>query len=128
VKDGGEVTVLAYGGMVPRLEALTRGDEAVEVIDLRALDLANVDYETIGRSVNKTGALVIADEAPRSCSIGAMIGHECAGRFFDALDGPVLRITGADVPLPVSRVLEAAAIPSDEEIVSVIGRAARREV
>lgn len=128
VKDGGEVTVLAYGGMVSRIEALARGDEAVEVVDLRALDLASVDYETIGRSVNKTGALVIADEAPRSCSIGAMIGHECAGRFFDVLDGPVLRITGADVPLPVSRVLEAAAIPSDEEIVSVIGRAARREV
>ena len=55
-----------------------------------------------------------------------MIAHECQERFFDYLDGPILRITAADVPKPVSRVLEQAAIPSDEEIVATIRRAASR--
>jgi len=126
-KEGRRVTVLAYGAAVPRIEGLTRKDEAVEIIDLRVLDLAHVDYATIGASLRKTGALVILEESTRSCSVGAMIAHECETRFFDELDGPILRITGADVPKPVSRVLEQAAIPSDDDILSAISSAVRRE-
>jgi 2-oxoisovalerate dehydrogenase E1 component len=126
VKPGQGVTVLTYSALVPRIERLVRDDEAVELIDLRILDRANMDYARIGESLRKTGALVIADESTRSGSIGAMIAHECQERFFDYLDGPILRITAADVPKPVSRVLERAAIPSDEEITSTIRRAAGR--
>jgi len=127
IQSGRRVTTLAYGGMLARIEELVRGDDTVELIDLRALDLAHVDYETIGESVRKTGAIVFADESTRSNSIGAVIAHECESRFFDELDGPVLRITGGDVPKPVSRVLEQAAIPSDETIISTLDRAARRD-
>jgi len=127
VKGGDKVTVLAYSAMVTRIEQLVRDDDAVEVIDLRALDLASMDYDAIGASVSKTGALVIADESTRSCSIGAMIADQCQRRFFGELDCAILRVTGADAPKPVSRVLEAAAIPSDDEILAVIGQAARRQ-
>ena len=127
VTPGDRVTVLAYSAMVPRIEALAADNDAVELVDLRALDPAHVDYATIGASLRKTGALVIADESTRSCSVAATIAHECTARFFDDLDGPVLRVSGADAPKPVSRVLEQAAIPSDEEILATIRAAAQRE-
>ncbi|MDK1031271.1 MAG: transketolase C-terminal domain-containing protein, partial [Planctomycetia bacterium] len=127
VKTGEKVTVLAYSAMVTRIEKLVEGDDAVELIDLRALDFASMDFDAIGASVQKTGAIVIADESTRSCSIGAMIADECQRRFFDCLDAPILRISGADAPKAVSRALELAAIPSDNEILAVISRAARRE-
>ncbi|MDP6381306.1 MAG: transketolase C-terminal domain-containing protein [Phycisphaerae bacterium] len=127
VKPGDKVTVLAYSAMVTRIEALAKDDDAVELIDLRALDMASMDFDAIGASLQKTGALVIVDEATRSGSVGAMIADQCQRRFFDYLDGPILRVTGADAPKPVSRVLEQAAIPSDSEILGVIARAARRE-
>jgi len=121
------VTVLAYGAMGVRIEELVRDDDAVEVIDLRALDLRSVDYETIGASVRKTGALVIADDSTQSGSVGAMIADECQRQFFGDLDGPILRISGADAPKPVSRALERMAIPTDEKILSVLDRVARRQ-
>ncbi|PKO23244.1 MAG: MFS transporter [Chloroflexi bacterium HGW-Chloroflexi-1] len=127
VKPGMQVTVLTYGALVPRIAALVQEDEAVELIDLRVLDRAHVDYELIGQSLRKTGALVIADEATRSGSISAMIAQECQERFFDYLDCPIRRITAADAPKPVSLALEKAAIPSDEEIRSAISRAVQRE-
>jgi len=127
IKPGSGVTVLSYSAMLWRIAELTHDDESVELIDLRVLDLAHVDYAMIGDSLRKTGALVIADESTRSGSIEAQIAQECQERFFDELDGPILRITGVDVPKPVSRPLEQAAIPSDSQILSSIRRAARRE-
>ena len=126
VRAGSKVTVLAYGGMVGRIETLLGDDDAVDVIDLRALDPAHVDYGLIGDSLTKTGMLVIADTSTRSESIAPAIACECQARFFDALDGPMLRITGANAPKPVSRVLEDAAVPSDETIRAVLDRAVRR--
>ena len=66
VKPGRSVTVLTYSALLPRIERLVRDDEAVELIDLRVLDRANMDYPLIGESLRKTGALVIADESTRS--------------------------------------------------------------
>lgn len=126
VRPGRKATVLAYGGMVGRIETLLGDDDAVEVIDLRALDPAHVDYGLIGDSLAKTGMLVIADASTRRESIAPVIAYECQARFFDALDGPILRITGANAPKPVSKVLEDAAIPSDETILAVLDRAVRR--
>jgi len=126
VKTGHKSTVLSYGGMVGRIESLLADGDDVELIDLRALDLANIDYAMIGRSLAKTGMLVIADTSAATESIAPAIAYECQQRFFDLLDGPILRITGANVPKPVSKILEDAAIPSDETIRTVLDRAVRR--
>lgn len=100
---------------------------SAEVIDLRTVDFPGIDYDTIGRSVMKTGMAIIVEEAPRSQSIGATIAAEITERFFDHLDGPVARVTSKDVPNPVSRVLEAAAMVDDETILSALTTSAGRQ-
>ncbi len=129
LREGKDVTVLAYSSMAALAaqsaeELAAEGIEA-EVIDLRSLDPASIDYETIGCSLRKTNTLVIIEQAPRSNSIGTVIAYECESRFFDYLDCPVKRITGADIPNPVSRVLESAALPSLKTAKDIIRRGAK---
>jgi 2-oxoisovalerate dehydrogenase E1 component len=133
VNEGGNMTIVAYGPMVGRCERITPTLESqnisAEIIDLRTVDPADIDYPTIGLSVAKTGAILIVEEAPRSQSIGAILAAEITERFFDDLDCPVCRLASHDVPSPVSRVLEAAALLDDACIVSaVVGLASRRLV
>jgi 2-oxoisovalerate dehydrogenase E1 component len=92
VRSGSDVTVVTHGWMVPQsLEAAeilaAEGIEA-EVLDLRTLDDAGLDYEAIGASLDKTGVLVTVEQASRCNSIGSKIARECEQRFFDFLDGP----------------------------------------
>jgi pyruvate dehydrogenase E1 component beta subunit len=62
---------------------------------------------------------LVVEEAPSSQSIGATIAAEVTERYFNLLDAPIARVNSADVPNPVSRALEAAAIVSDEKIISM---------
>ena len=129
--EGKDVTVLAYSSTVALAtqaaqELAEEGIEA-EVIDLRSLDFASIDYEGIGASLRKTGRLVIVEQAPKSGSIGATIAWECERRFPGCLKCPPARVAGADVPNPVSRVLELAALPSVETTMAAIRRAVRGE-
>jgi pyruvate/2-oxoglutarate/acetoin dehydrogenase E1 component len=131
VRPGRHVTVVAYSAAVAdALEAARRlaadGIEA-EVIDLRTLDAAGTDYATIGASLARTGALAVVEHAPSCASLGPRIAAECQRRFFDALDGPVVLLAGLDVPLPASRRLEAACIPSVADIAAAAARSARRK-
>jgi 2-oxoisovalerate dehydrogenase E1 component len=120
VSEGTDVTLLAYGALAGRCGELIRkfaeAGVSVELIDLRTLDLPGIDYGTIGASLEKTGALVIAEEAPASQSIGSTISASIMERFFEYLDAPVTRVTSLDIPLPVSRVLERETMISDEKI------------
>jgi 2-oxoisovalerate dehydrogenase E1 component len=130
--EGNDITVLAYSSTVPlatqTAQEIAEEGIGVEVIDLRSLDFASIDYQTIGSSLAKTNTLVIVEQAPRSNSIGATIAHECESRFFDYLDSPPVRLTGADIPNPVSKVLESAALPSLEKTKDIIRSIARREL
>ena len=99
---------------------------SVELIDLRTLDLPGIDYEAIGKSLSKTSALVIAEEASASQSIGSAISASIMERFFDLLEAPVVRVTSLDIPVPVSRVLERATIISDENIFETATAVAKR--
>jgi 2-oxoisovalerate dehydrogenase E1 component len=131
VCEGEDISVLVYGSMVGRLEKLQEEFLArsisVEVIDLRSLDLANVDWETIGVSLRKTGAIVSVEEAAGGQSIGRRIASQITERFFDELDGPPGVLTSLDIPNPVSKALETAALISDQEILeTVTAMAARR--
>ena len=87
-----------------------------EVIDLRSLDRAGLDWETIGASVRKTNNVVMLEQGPLTVSYGAMVTDELQRRFFDYLDQPVKRIHGGESSPSVSKVLERAAFVGIEEI------------
>jgi 2-oxoisovalerate dehydrogenase E1 component len=100
---------------------------SIEIIDLRTVDLVSLDYETIGASLKKTGAIAVVEEAAGGQAIGERITAEVTRRFFDELDGPPATLTSKNVPNPVSRILEAAAIITDQEIVEDLVRIGKRK-
>lgn len=130
--EGNDVTVLSYGGALRLAQqaALRLAGEGVsaEVIDLRTLDDASIDYETIGESFCKTGALVTVEEAQRCNSIGPKLVRECETRWFDYLDSPAGCVNAPDIPLPVSRKLEQYCLPTVETAMETIRAAAKRQL
>lgn len=130
--EGGDVTVLSYGGALRlALQAALQLEQegiSAEVIDLRTLDDASLDYETIGQSFRKTGALVTVEEAQRCNSIGPKLVRECEARWFDSLDGPSACVNAPDIPLPVSRRLEQVCLPTLDDAIKTIRAAAKREL
>ncbi|MHB0998441.1 MAG: alpha-ketoacid dehydrogenase subunit alpha/beta [Armatimonadota bacterium] len=126
--SGSDVTVVTYGAMVSRCEdVLANLDISAEIIDLRTVDLYGIDYDAIGLSLEKTGAVVVVEEAPTSQSIGASISAGVTERFFDLLDAPAARVNSLDVPNSVSRALEKATIVSDDDIRSTVISTAQRK-
>jgi 2-oxoisovalerate dehydrogenase E1 component len=132
VRPGRDCTVVAYSAAVSpctdAASALAREGIEAEVIDLRTLHDAGVDYETIGASLRKTGMLVIVEQAPACNSLGPKISAQCLRRFFDHLDGPPDLVAAPNVPLPVSRALERLCIPTVEDVARRVRAASRREV
>ncbi len=118
-REGGDVTVVSYGRMLPRvLEAaddLKKEGISVEVVDPRTL--VPLDKEMIINSVKKTGKLILVNEA---CKTGGFIGEIAAtvaeSEAFDYLDAPIVRLAGLDVPVPYNPELEAAIVPSVDQI------------
>jgi len=130
VRPGRDLTAIAYGFMTHQaLEAarrlMTEGID-VEVIDLRTVDDAGMDYTLIGQSIVKTGALLSVEEAPHCNSIGAKIAIECIRRYYDYFDGPPMAVTAPDIPMPVSRRLEQACIPTLDQIYEAMLKTAKR--
>jgi 2-oxoisovalerate dehydrogenase E1 component len=129
LRAGSDVTVLTYltgvGSCLEAAAALAEQGLSAEVIDLRTLDYTGMDWDTIGASLHKTGSALIVEQAPRSMTLGGRIADEIQARFFDYLDCPVGHVTALDVPPPVSRVLEAAALPSLQQIEAQMTRGAR---
>ena len=98
-REGSDVTVVAYGGMVRvALDAAEEIDASAEVVDVRTLK--PLDEETLLASVAKTGRAVIVQEAPRIAGFGAEIAAVIAEKAILDLRGPVLRVTGYDAPFP----------------------------
>jgi 2-oxoisovalerate dehydrogenase E1 component len=119
VREGKDLTVLTYLTGVPDCLAAAEQikDVSIEVIDLRTLDYSGIDYSTIGRSVHKTGRVLVVEQVPRSQGIGARLSDEIQERFFSDLRSPVEKLAAAaDVPPPVSKALETYMIPSVERI------------
>ncbi|MBY0431182.1 MAG: MFS transporter, partial [Rhodospirillales bacterium] len=108
VRPGRAMTVLTYGAMVaPTLETVTRLSLDAEVIDLRSLDRAGLDWETIGASIRKTNNVLVVEQGSIGTSYGTLLGDEIHRRFFDWLDQPVQRVHGGEASPSVSKVLEA---------------------
>lgn len=117
VRSGSAFTVLTYLAMTPL--AVRAADEMgvdAEVIDLRSLDRAGIDWETIGASIRKTNNVVVLEQGPLTTSYGALLADEIQRRFFDWLDQPVKRIHGGEASPAISKALERAAIVGIEEI------------
>lgn len=113
-KSGSLLTLITYGGMLPRCMEASSGIEGVEVIDLRSL--RPLDNETIFESVKKTHRALIVDEGWRSGSLSAEISARMMETCFYELDAPVQRLCRKEVPVPYARHLEEAAIPQVEDI------------
>ena len=120
LREGTDITVLVYGSMCGRLKAvgerLAAAGTDAEIIDLRSLDLPSIDYDTIQKSLAKTGVVALVEEAAGAQTIGPRIAAEITTRFFDYLDGPVGCLASLNVPNSVSRKLEAAALINDDHI------------
>ena len=86
------------------LEAVELTGVDAEVIDLRWLDRASLDWETIGESVRKTNAVLIVEQGAQGTSYGGWLADELQRRFFDWLDQPVLRVTGGEASPSISKV------------------------
>jgi pyruvate/2-oxoglutarate/acetoin dehydrogenase E1 component len=115
-REGTDMTVIAYGAMVGvALEATEDLEGAsVEVIDLRSL--VPLDREGILASVRKTSKVVVLHEATRSCGVGAEVAALIAEEAFEDLDGPVVRVTAPDTPIPFSPPLERAVLPQLDDV------------
>jgi 2-oxoisovalerate dehydrogenase E1 component beta subunit len=101
VREGNDVTVLAYGTLVHvAVAAAELAGVDAEVIDLRTL--VPVDIETIVKSVSKTGRCVIAHEATRTSGYGAELSALVQEHCFYQLEAPIERVTGYDTPYPHS--------------------------
>ena len=122
VREGKDATIVALTRMVPRAvelaDKLASEGISLEVIDPRTV--APLDVETIGRSVAKTGRLLIADEGFGPFGIGAEIAAYIADRHFDDLDAPIRRLNGVHTPTPYSPPLAAAVIPDTEMLLKAI--------
>jgi pyruvate dehydrogenase E1 component beta subunit len=120
-REGRDATVVAWGAMLHEVmtaaELLEQENIEIEVID--AATLKPLDFETILRSVEKTGRCVIAHEAPRTCGLGAEIAAQIGERALYSLLAPVKRVTGYDVVVPLSR-LELQYMPSVARIADAV--------
>jgi 2-oxoisovalerate dehydrogenase E1 component len=114
---GSAVTVLSYLAMTGHVLAAVEATGAdAEVVDLRWLDRASIDWDTIGRSIRKTSRVLIAEQGPIGPSYGGWLGDEIQRRYFDWLDAPIERVTGGEAAPSISKVLERAAIARAEEV------------
>ncbi len=119
-RAGNDASVVAAGIMVPKsleaAEILSGEGIDLEVIDLRTI--RPIDTATIIESVKKTTRLACVYEGVKSYGIGAEISAMIAeSEAFDYLDAPILRLGGAEVPIPYNPVLEKAAVPQVDDIV-----------
>ena len=122
-RTGSDATVISYLSMVTHCaEAIEQTGIDADLIDLRWLDRASLDWDTIGESIRKTGAVLIVEQGARGTSYGGWLADEIQRRYFDWLDQPVERVTGAEASPSISKVLERAAIARTEEVVAGLER------
>jgi pyruvate/2-oxoglutarate/acetoin dehydrogenase E1 component len=123
-REGSDVTIVALAFMVELALAaaarLEREGISAEVIDPRSI--VPLDRHAILASVERTGRLVVVDEAPMMCSVASEIAATVAAdrMALRALRSPVERVCAAAVPVPYSPALEANVLPSEEDVVSAV--------
>ena len=121
-KQGSDVTIVAYSRQLHvAMEAaaeLEKDNISAEVIDPRTLK--PLDLDTILTSVKKTSKLVIVSEGYKTGNVASEIAMLVMEHGFDLLDGPIKRVCAVDVPVPMSPVLEDAAIPNKQNVIDAV--------
>ncbi|MGB4706404.1 MAG: alpha-ketoacid dehydrogenase subunit beta [Aquiluna sp.] len=122
VREGDAITIVASGVMVSRslaaAEELARGGVQVEIVDVRSL--SPLDMTPINASIQKTGKVMLVQEAPKHVGFMAEIAAQIAeGPALYSLTEPVKRLCGLDVPIPYAPQLEKSVVPQLEDIVAV---------
>ncbi|MDQ4489274.1 alpha-ketoacid dehydrogenase subunit beta [Sinomonas sp. ASV486] len=124
VREGTDATVVVYGPLVPvalaAAEASAEDGRSIEVIDLRSI--SPIDFDAVVASVEKTGRLIVAHEAPTFGGIGGEIASRVSERAFLALEAPVIRVGGFHMPYPVAKV-EEHYLPDIDRILEALDRA-----
>ncbi|WP_404312231.1 alpha-ketoacid dehydrogenase subunit beta [Agrococcus terreus] len=123
-KPGTDVTLVGHGAMVHVLlqaaQIAEREGTSVEVLDLRSL--SPIDWAPIVESAQRTGRVVVAQEAPGHVSVGSEIAATVAERAFYSLESPVLRVSGFDAPFPPAQ-LEDVYLPDADRVLDAVDRA-----
>jgi 2-oxoisovalerate dehydrogenase E1 component beta subunit len=126
LREGGDVTLVAYGSMVTRIgqaaERLAERNVGARVVDLRSL--SPLDDDLLQRCAEETGRVVVVHEAPRHVGFGAEVAARVMELAFDSLAAPVQRVTGWDAPYPPAS-LEDGYLPSVDRIVAAAETAVR---
>jgi 2-oxoisovalerate dehydrogenase E1 component beta subunit len=126
-REGSDLTIVSYGAMVhASLEAavtLAAEGISVEIIDLRTL--APLDVEAVLASVKKTSKVMVVHEDTRTGGLAGEIAALINEHVFEYLDGPVVRVTAPDTPVPYSPPLEEAFLPNAAKIAEEARRLAR---
>ncbi|MBE0446906.1 MAG: alpha-ketoacid dehydrogenase subunit beta [Actinobacteria bacterium] len=123
-REGDDVTIVTYGAMLQTaLEAARRAQEkgiSVEVVDLRTI--FPLDKDTILNSVAKTSKAIMLYEDTRTLGIGAEISAIIAEEGFENLDGPIIRVSSPDAPIPYSPPLEDFFLPQVDDVLAAIDK------
>src|SRR5437588_5041222 len=119
VREGRDLTIVTYGAMVwvalEVADKLAEEGASVEVVDLRTL--MPLDRETVCASVRKTSKVLLVHEDTRTGGMAGELAATINESVFEYLDGPVLRVTAPDTPVPFSPPLEEAFLPNVEKVV-----------
>jgi len=114
VREGKDLTIVAYGAMVwtalEAAEKLAEEGANVEVVDLRTL--LPLDRETVCESVRKTSKVLLVHEDTRTAGLAGELAISITESVFEYLDGPIVRVTAPDTPVPYSPPLEEAFLPN----------------
>ena len=121
-REGGDVTIVATGWMVGKAlaaaESLAAEGIEAEVIDPRTLE--PLDMATILSSVEKTGHLVLVDQATRHASAASVIAAEVAEHGFGSLKAPIKQVAALDATIPYSEPMEAYLLPDEAKIAGAV--------
>ena len=127
-RAGGDVTIVATGWMVGKAlaaaEKLAGEGIKAEVIDPRTV--APLDLDTIFKSVEKTGRVVLVDQGTRHASVSGIIAAEISEQRFSSLKAPIVQVTARDTTIPYSEPLEAYVIPDEARVSAAVRNVLKR--
>jgi len=119
VREGRDLSIITYGAMVwtalEAAEKLAQEGCSIEVVDLRTL--MPLDRDTVCASVRKTSKVLLLHEDTRTGGMAGELAVTITENVFEYLDGPIVRVTAPDTPVPYSPPLEEAFLPNAEKVV-----------
>ena len=126
VQEGSDISIITYGAMVHTAvdasKQLEKSGISLEIVDLRTL--MPLDKETVFDSVKKTNKVIVLYEATRSGGVGAEISALITEDVFNYLDGPIIRISAPDTPVPYSPPMEEYYLPQVEDVIGAVKKLA----